>query len=98
GSWISRNGSSGCGIRAFPACRSVAMRNERLHVVQISFFVDPQHRAPSRLLRDWPTLVDVAEAAQRGGVRVSVVQACSHSERLTCNGVEYHFFAADPAA
>ena len=74
------------------------MRNERLHVVQISFFVDPQHRAPSRLLRDWPTLVDVAEAAQRGGVRVSVVQACSHSERLTCNGVEYHFFAADPAA
>ncbi|MFL6604186.1 MAG: glycosyltransferase family 4 protein [Steroidobacteraceae bacterium] len=74
------------------------MLNETPHVVQISFFVDPQRRAPTRLLRDWPTLVDVAESAQRGGVRVSVVQACSHTEKLTCNGVDYHFFAADPTA
>ncbi|HEV7441653.1 MAG TPA: glycosyltransferase family 4 protein [Steroidobacteraceae bacterium] len=74
------------------------MLSEASHVVQISFFVDPQRREPSRLLRDWPTLVDVAEAAQRGGVRVSVVQACSHTERVTRNGVDYHFFAADLAA
>jgi glycosyltransferase involved in cell wall biosynthesis len=74
------------------------MLSEMPHVVQISFFVDPRGREPSRLLQDWPTLTDVAEAAQRGDVRVSVVQASSHTERLTCNGVDYHFFAADPAA
>jgi glycosyltransferase involved in cell wall biosynthesis len=69
-----------------------------LHVAQISFFVDPQGRAPPQLLRDWPTLVDVAEATQQAGVRVSVVQACAHSESLTRNGVDYHFFPADLAA
>lgn len=69
-----------------------------LHVAQISFFVDPQRRAPAQLLQDWPTLVDVAEATQQAGARVSVVQACAHSERLTRNGVDYHFFTADLAA
>jgi len=64
-----------------------------LHVVQVGFFVDPQGREPGRLLEDWPTLVDVAEAAQRGGVRVSVVQAGRHTEILKRNGVSYHFFA-----
>jgi glycosyltransferase involved in cell wall biosynthesis len=69
-----------------------------LHVAHISFFVDPQKRAPLQLLRDWPTLVDVAEAAHEGGVRISVVQASAQTERLTRNGVDYHFFAADLAA
>jgi glycosyltransferase involved in cell wall biosynthesis len=69
-----------------------------LHVAQISFFVDPQRRAPPQLLRDWPTLVDVAEATQQAGARVSVVQACAQSERLTRNSVDYHFFTADLAA
>ena len=62
-----------------------------LHAVQIGFFNDPQGRSPAQLLEAWPTLVDVAEAASRSGIRVSVVQACALSERLQRNGVEYHF-------
>jgi len=69
-----------------------------LHVAQISFFVDPQGRAPPQLLQDWPTLVDVAEATQQAGARVSVVQACAHSEHVTRNRVDYHFFTADLTA
>jgi glycosyltransferase involved in cell wall biosynthesis len=63
----------------------------KLHIAQISFFTDPQGRKPERLLHDWPTLVDVAEAASCAGVRVSVVQACAHSQYLVRNGVSYHF-------
>lgn len=62
-----------------------------LHVAQISFFTDPEGRAPEQLLRAWPSLVDIAEAASQGGVRVSVIQACAHQQVLTRNGVSYHF-------
>lgn len=62
-----------------------------MHVIQINFFFDHQGRTPEQLLQDWPTLVDVAECACRAGVRVSVVQACSHSQTLLHNGVSYHF-------
>jgi glycosyltransferase involved in cell wall biosynthesis len=62
-----------------------------LHVAQISFYNDPQGRAPSQLLEAWATMVDVAEAASRSGVRVSVVQACAHSEQFQRHGVGYYF-------
>jgi glycosyltransferase involved in cell wall biosynthesis len=61
------------------------------HVVQISFFSDPEQRSPAQLLEAWPTLVDVAEGAARSNLRVSVVQACTHSEHLERNGVHYYF-------
>lgn len=61
------------------------------HTVQISFFCDPAGRSPEQLLNAWPTLVDVAESASRSQVRVSVVQACVHSEHLARNGVHYYF-------
>jgi len=64
-----------------------------LHVVQVGFYVDPRAREPAQLLEDWPTLVDVAEAARQGGLRVSVVQACHRAEVLHRNGVSYHFLA-----
>jgi len=67
------------------------MSRQSLHVVQISFFNDPQARLPAQLLEAWPTLVDVAEAASRSGVRVSVVQACVHTQRLARAGVNYYF-------
>ena len=67
------------------------LANEPLHVAQIGFFNDPAGRAPNELLQAWATLVDVAEAARRSGMRVSVVQACSREERLERNGVHYHF-------
>jgi glycosyltransferase involved in cell wall biosynthesis len=67
------------------------MPRQLLHVVQISFFSDPEARSPLQLLDAWPSLVDVAEAAARSGIRVSVVQACSHTQRLTRAGVKYYF-------
>lgn len=67
-----------------------------MHVAHIGFYVDPQRRDAARLLQDWPTLVDVAEAVQRSGVRVSVVQAGACAETLVRNGVSYHFFTASP--
>jgi glycosyltransferase involved in cell wall biosynthesis len=66
-------------------------RNPTLHVAQISFFTDPQARIPEQLLRDWPSLVDVAECACRAGARVSVLQASQHSKHLLQNDVDYHF-------
>jgi glycosyltransferase involved in cell wall biosynthesis len=62
-----------------------------LHVVQVSFFCDPAARAAEDLLRAWPSLVDVAEAAYSAGVRVSVVQASPHREHVERNGVHYYF-------
>jgi len=69
-----------------------------LHVAHLGFFNDPMERAPQELLRAWPTLVDVAEAACGAGVRVSVVQASVHRAALEHHGVHYHFlpFAAGP--
>src|ERR1700721_4665031 len=58
-----------------------------LHVVQISFFSDPEERSPAQLLDAWPTLLDIAEAACRSGNPASLVQASSHSERLIRRGV-----------
>jgi glycosyltransferase involved in cell wall biosynthesis len=69
-----------------------------VHVAQIGFHVDPQRRDPERLLHDWPTLVDVAEAVSRAGARVSILQACSRSASLMRKGVSYHFLAADAEA
>jgi glycosyltransferase involved in cell wall biosynthesis len=67
------------------------MSRQLLHVVQISFFNDPGERWPTQLLDAWPTLVDVAEASSRSGIRVSVVQASTHSEHLVRDGVQYYF-------
>jgi glycosyltransferase involved in cell wall biosynthesis len=61
------------------------------HVVQVGFFEDPAQRPPAQLLESWPTLVDVAEASARASVRVSVVQACAHSQRILREGVHYYF-------
>jgi glycosyltransferase involved in cell wall biosynthesis len=71
-----------------------------LHAVQISFFSDPQQRSPEQLLDAWPALVDVAEAASQSAIRVTVVQACSHSKHLVRNGVRYCFlpFGDAPSA
>ena len=74
------------------------MGSASLHVVQVGFYVDPRGRGPAQLLDDWPTLVDVAESARQGGLRVTVVQACRSPDILSRNGVRYHFFASDADA
>ena len=62
-----------------------------LHVAQISFFSDPAGRAPEQLLLAWPSLADVAEAAAAAGVRVSVLQACAHTQGIARGSVTYEF-------
>jgi len=64
---------------------------ERVHVAHIGFFNDPRRRAPDALLDSWPTLVDVAEAAARAAVRVSVVQACARVGQLRRGGADFYF-------
>ena len=66
-----------------------------MHVVQISFFVDPDQRPGAVLLDTWSTLVDVAEAARLAGHRVTVIQAASAPERIAREGIDYHFMSAD---
>jgi glycosyltransferase involved in cell wall biosynthesis len=62
-----------------------------VHVAQVSFFTDPHGRAPDELLQAWPSLVDVAEAATHGGVRVTVIQASQHTQSRVHNDIDYRF-------
>jgi glycosyltransferase involved in cell wall biosynthesis len=67
-----------------------------VHVLQISFFVDRQRRAPERLLEDWRTLEEIAGTVASAGERVTVVQASLSEGRLARRGVDYVFVAPDP--
>jgi glycosyltransferase involved in cell wall biosynthesis len=64
-----------------------------LHVIHVGFFCDPHDRDGETLLRDWPTLRDVAVAVARSGVEISVVQAAARDETITRDGVVFHFVA-----
>ena len=66
-----------------------------MHVLQISFFVDPRRRSPERLLEDWRTLEDiaVAVAVASAGERVTVVQASLSPGAVTRRGVDFVFIA-----
>ncbi|HUA89460.1 MAG TPA: glycosyltransferase family 4 protein, partial [Steroidobacteraceae bacterium] len=68
-----------------------------LRVAQVSFFLDPQRRAPDELLQAWPTLVDVARAAGSAGAEVTVVQAHLQGAQLEEGGVRYEFAAPGAA-
>ncbi len=73
--------------------RTTRSPRDALHVVQLSFYLDPQRRGPLALLEAWPSLVDVAEATAECGARVSVVQACSEHASIVHNRVSYRFVA-----
>jgi glycosyltransferase involved in cell wall biosynthesis len=66
-----------------------------MHIIQISFFVDPRGRPGAALLNAWSTLVDVARAARLAGHRVTVVQAAGKPEIISRDGIDYHFVRAD---
>jgi glycosyltransferase involved in cell wall biosynthesis len=67
-----------------------------LNVLQVSFFLDRERRAPERLLADWHSLGDIAEAVAGDGNRVTVIQASHTAGSIRRNGVEYFFL--EPAA
>jgi glycosyltransferase involved in cell wall biosynthesis len=62
-----------------------------LHVAQLNFLPAPPGVGLRELLERWPSLADIAELVSQAGVRVSVLQAARHSERLTHNGIDYRF-------
>jgi glycosyltransferase involved in cell wall biosynthesis len=62
-----------------------------LHVAQINFLQAPAGLAHDEVLERWHSLVDIAEVAASGGTRVTVVQAAARDDRLTRNGIDYHF-------
>lgn len=66
-----------------------------MHVAQLNFLPAPDDLGIEALLERWPSLKDIAELVAGAGIRVSVLQAASHAERLARNGVEYHFVDVD---
>src|SRR5688572_15458563 len=62
-----------------------------MRVAQVSFYTDPAGRTPEQLLRDWSSLVDVAECATCAGAKVCVVQASAYTQKLSRDGVDYYF-------
>src|SRR5688572_16929100 len=88
GSSPPRRASSACSTRA---PRASERRSRPVHVVHISFFVDPQRRPPQLLLRDWFPLVDVAAAVASAGGRVTVIQASTVTGTVVQAGAAFHF-------
>jgi len=64
-----------------------------MHAVQIGWVLDPERREPAALLDAWPTLRDVACAANADGVRVTVIQAAHRDAVIECGAVTFHFVA-----
>lgn len=62
-----------------------------LHVVQANILPAPEGWAHAEVLERWHSLVDIAEIAANGGVRVSVIQAARRRDRILRNGIEYRF-------
>lgn len=60
-----------------------------LHVAQLNFPPAPAGLGLEALLARWPSLVDIAEMVAGARIRVAVLQAASHSEHLTRNGIDY---------
>jgi glycosyltransferase involved in cell wall biosynthesis len=62
-----------------------------MHVAQANLLPVPGRRAHSDVLEQWHSLVDIAEAAACGGMRVSVIQASWREECIVRNDIAYHF-------
>ncbi|OOG38337.1 glycosyl transferase [Rhodanobacter sp. C06] len=60
-----------------------------MYVAQINFLPAPPGLGLAALLERWPSLADIAELVAGAGVRVTVLQAAAHAERLTRAGVDY---------
>lgn len=67
------------------------MKGRRLHVAQINFLPAPKGLAATKVFEQWPSLLDIPEAAASAGVRVSVIQAAMRREQVTRSDVDYHF-------
>lgn len=62
----------------------------------MSGHLDPERRSPEQLLEAWPTLTQVAAAANGPDVDVAIVQAADRDALIEHGGVECHFVAERP--
>ena len=62
-----------------------------MHVAQINFLPAPANLTHDQVLAQWHSLVDIAELVATAGTCVSVIQAAARDDRLTRNGIDYHF-------
>lgn len=62
-----------------------------MHVAHINFLPPPKGLAAADVFAHWPSLADIPEAAASSGIKVSVIQAAARRERITRNGIDYHF-------
>lgn len=62
-----------------------------MHVAQIIFLPAPAGLDAAGVFERWPSLADIPQAAASSGIRVSVLQAAAHEERVTRHGIDYHF-------
>lgn len=63
-----------------------------MYAAQINVLSAPRGLSAAQVLRRWPSLADIAEAPARAGVRVTVLQAAWHEERLMLHeGVDCRF-------
>ncbi len=62
-----------------------------LHVAQLNFLPASADLAPSQVLEQWHSLVDIADVVASSGTRVSVIQAAACEDLITRHGVDYHF-------
>jgi glycosyltransferase involved in cell wall biosynthesis len=69
-----------------------------LHVAQINFFPAPEGCTPTEVFEQWPSLVDIPEAASSAGTRISVIQAAARTEHVIRNDIDYHFLETDESA
>jgi len=72
-----------------------------MQCVQLNFFLDRDARPPQRLLEDWYSLPQVADAVASTDVRVTVVQASPLRERVRHGAADYCFLpppAGEPLA
>lgn len=66
-----------------------------MHIAQINMLPAPPDWPARKVLEEWPSLRDIAEAVAGAGVRVSVIQAAARAEQITEAGVDYHFVSVD---
>jgi glycosyltransferase involved in cell wall biosynthesis len=62
-----------------------------VHVAQINILPSPRGLAAAEVFKLWPSLADIPEAAASTGIRMSFLQSAMHAERLTRQGIDYHF-------
>lgn len=66
-------------------------RADNFRVTQVSVVRPRASIGPEQLLESWPTLVDIAEAVQRAGAEVTVLQSFHRDLEIVARNVRYRF-------